>query len=442
MLNMIKKNGIKLSLVAALAVVPSAVQGASGGGMVEGSSESTSAIIEPANFEAQLNRINVGINLVRINTDILENMPVSVDSQWVDKVLAPLNTNELESLDDIKNDGYFSTVQYTNAILGRPGIRLSPLNYRLYHIASVIYKNDLNGYNAKIENQEDKFRLPNMNVFPDITDTKTYVTFKEDDKVALIDVAAESGNLYPNVEMATISLAPEDLQEEIIKAKDEYKESLRVYGDKESELKSIEAWLDDDKNAQSPEIAEKEAQVPTLKAEVEAAEKDADTKQEIYYQLIDEAALAIESNFDETKVPLARKLEKLLDTVDNNAFGAASMFTAATAGIYKGLGMASDEIQAIAQAKAVVMGLNITAKQKEELQDRLNDRYERMATGTLLAIPNIGIGLYYSAKQASLAGVYQKIVNKVIEGAEAAEEAQKAKEEADAKAAAEANKEA
>jgi hypothetical protein len=254
MLKKIKSSSIKLSIVAALAVSPFSLYAASAGGMIEGSSESSSAMLEDPSFEKQIVRINVGINLVRINTDILESMPVSQDSEWVDKVVSAVDYATVNNLDAVKYDAYYSTVNVTNALLGKAvSIRMSPLEARLFWQASVLYKNKTNGNKG--------FNIPNMNVFPDISDTKTYTSFKSDSKVSFIDVEAASGNLYNNVEDAVISLLPEDLQEAVSSAKSEYITARDELGSATSDVKTIDAWLDDDANAQSGERADKEAEL-------------------------------------------------------------------------------------------------------------------------------------------------------------------------------------
>lgn len=393
-------------MVAALAVSPLSLQAASAGGVIEGSSESTSAMIEDPSFEKQIVRINVGINLVRINTDILESMPVSQDSEWVDKVVAPVNYALVNNLDDVKYDAYYSTVNITNALLGKyVAVRMSPLEARLFWQASVIYKNKTNA--------NEGFNLPNMNVFPDISDSKTYTSFKSDSKVALIDVEASSGNLYNNVEDAVISLLPEDLQESVSSAKSEYITARDELGGATSSVKSIESWLDDDANAQSPERMDQEAELETAIVLEKERESEFENKESIYFELIASGAEAIESNFDESKIPLAKKLQNLLDAIDNNAFGAMSMFTSATAGMARGVGVVENELKAMMLAQALT---NLVGNQKQFIGDRL----ARLGVGTLLAIPNVFIGTYYAASQSSKIGKYQDVVNAVLSGAEAA----------------------
>ena len=371
---------------------------------IEGSSESTSALLEDPSYEKQLVRINVGINLIRINTDIIENMPVSEDSEWVEDVISPVNFEIVNSLDAVKNDAYYSTVRITNALLGKSAsIRMSPLEARLFWQASKIYKNGEEGYN-----------LPNMNVFPDIADSKTYTSFNigKESKVALKDVEAKSGNLYNNVEEAVISLLPEDMIENVSTVKDEYKEAIRQVGEVKSKIAELEAWLDEDENSESSDIEAKESELETSKAELEEKEATQDTAEEKYFTLLASGAEAVEANYDPSKVALAKKLDLLLDAVDYNAFGATSMFVSATAGITRGYGMISKELQAINTAQALT---NLVGNQKEFI----GERYKRMAVGTILAIPNIALGTYYAISQSSSVGKYQDIVGAVLAGEEA-----------------------
>lgn len=413
MLNFFKKTGIKLSLVAAIIATPSISMAASGSGFVEGSSESISAAMENPTFEGQLARINVGINLIRLNTDILERMPVSADAEWVDEVVADITSQmykETLSLKAVREDAYYSTVGLTNAILGRQAIPVSPLSARLFYEASIIYKNAKNG--------NSDFNLPDMNVFPSISDMKTYITFKDDSKVEIIDVEAKTG-FYRNVVEAVISLLPEDLKEEVLEAKKEMQNAKDIFSDATSIEGQLDAWLDDDVNSNSPEVAEKEEALELAKVKKDEAEKAFESKEDAYLALLESGAEAIGTDYDSSKVPLAKKLEKLLDTVDNNAIGAISMFTAATAGMVRGYATASDEMKAINQAQQLT---SLIGNQKQFLVER----YERMAIGTLMAVPNITIGTYMAISQSSEIGKYQDIINKILEGAKAEEEAAKA----------------
>jgi len=426
----IKNTGIKLSLVVAMVATPSVALAASGAGVVEGSSESTSAGFESPNFEGQIARINIGINFIRLNTDILKRMPVSEDAEWVDKLVSFSSLGSVHKSKSLREDPYYSTVGLTNYILHRAAVSVTPLTARLFYEAGVIYKNEANGYQSKDENGNNildekgyltsEFKTPNMNVFPDISDMTTYVTFQDEKGVAPIDVEAKEGKLYKNVEEATIALLPDDLQEEVQSSKKELEEVNEELNKLVSTIGVLEAWLDDDDNDGSSLVEQKETDLEVAEAEEKLAKERVSAKEDSYFLLLDSGADAVEANFDMSKVALAKKLEKLLDAVDNNALGAISMFTSATVGLVRGTGVIDEEMQAISQAQRLT---NLYGNQKQYL----GQRYSRMLVGTLMAVPNIAIGTYKAFAQSSVAGKYQNIVNKVLEAAKADEEA---KEEA------------
>lgn len=424
MIKKLKNTGIKLSLVAAIIAAPSMVLAASGSGFIEGSSESTSAMMENPNFEGQLARINIGINLVRLNTDIMERMPVSADATWVDAVVADFPYGEAMKIKALREDAYYSTVRLTNYILGRQAaLSISPLTARLFYEASVIYKNERNAKNPDgTLNGNQNFNLPDMNKFPDISSMKSFITFAENDKVEIINVEASKSKRHNNVVDATISLLPLDLQDEIKDALKEMKAEKKTLEDIGSKVGAIESWLNDDANDKSPEKAEKEEQLTIAKKDKDAQELVVDEKQETYFTLLDSGSDALEGNFDAAKVPLARKLEKLLDAVDNNAIGAISMFASATAGLVRGNSQLSNEIKAITAAQALT---TLVGNQKQFLVARA----ERMLVGALFAIPNIGIGTYYATGQSLEVGHYQNIISKVLEGAEVEAESEKIQKE-------------
>jgi hypothetical protein len=419
-MNFLRKKFASLSLVAAVALTP--ISGfALANGMAAGSSESTSALIEPANVERQLNRINDGINIIRVNNIVLFDMPVSQDAKWVDEVVAPISLTMQQRIDaakHIQNDPYYSTVQISNLILGQPTItKLTPVGYQLHHRIVTLFKNELSGYD------DENYKLPNLYALPSISDLKTYTHFPYDKNVQLIDVEGLTGTVYDNASDATIALLPDDLQEEVIAAGKEYKEKMAEYLEQKGKLGAIEAWLKDDKNGQDPSRAEQEEALAVKKEEVKQAEAIADEKEEIFFQALEKGALAVEMNFDSSKVQLAQKLDKLFESVDSAAVGALSLFTSATAHLMKnGFASLSDEVQAITAATAVAS----LVWQKDYLTLRL----KRLSTNAIYALPNIGIGSYYAYRQIRLAGKYQQIVDKVIEGHEAALEAQEAQMQA------------
>lgn len=393
-----------------MAIAPQALSA----GAVEGMSESTSAGLEAPNYEHQLVRINTGINFIRLSRDVLESMPISEDSEWVDKVVANMDTQMVQetlSLNDVKNDAYFSTAIITNVILRRPVLHMSPAIIRLYYVASVIYKNEANG--------NPDFHIPDMNEFPDYSSIKSFTHFKENEKVAYIDVEAKNGNLYKNLDEAILSMLPEDLQESANDAYAEYIVERNIFKDKAGDVNAVKAWIDDEKNSGNPDMANRKKGLEVLEQELEEQEKVFNSKKNVYLAILDKGADAIEANFDPSKVKLAKKVDKLLEFVDDGAINAISLFVSASIGIYKGYGEVDKELKALAWAQGLS---TLVGNQKVFIIERA----KRMVTGTLLAIPNITVGTYIITAGRGKISTYKDVVEAVLDGAKAMDESTEA----------------
>jgi len=199
MIKRLKNTVIGLSIVAAIAIAPSSLQA----GAMEGLTESTSAGLESPNFEKQLVRINTGINFVRLGSDVMESMPISEDSEWVDKVVANMDADmvrETMNLKEVKTDAYFSTVTLTNGILGRLDVPMSPAMIRLYYVASVIYKNESNLYKKDANNQFELDEKGNkIPLFFKKDDKGEFILDKAGKKIADIDYIIPDMNEFPDV---------------------------------------------------------------------------------------------------------------------------------------------------------------------------------------------------------------------------------------------------
>ncbi len=435
MFKRLKKVSLGISMVAALAVAPLSLQA----GVGEGLSESSSAMLEAPNFEHQLVRINTGVNFIRLTSDVMLEMPISEDAEWADLCVRTMDKKmvvDTLALDDVKNDAYFSTVMITNLLLRRPVISMSPTIIRLYYVASVIYKNKANSYvldeaGEKImgkdgkpkQNGNQNYHIPDFNEFPDVTNMDSFVKFKKDPKVSLIEVEAKNGNSYANVAKAIIALLPDSLQDKAKESRAELLVAREEVASTKGEVALLETWLDDEKNAGNPEKADKEAALEVAKKKNEMAEKAYDEKEEIYFSILEQGALQIEADFDASKVLLAKKIDNLLSLADDGAINAGSLFAAAMVGIYRGLGEYDKELKAILAAQALT---TLVGNQKQFLVER----YKRMLVGTLMAIPNIAVGSYYLASGRGAISTYKDVVGAVLDGAEAQEEAAKAAAEA------------
>jgi hypothetical protein len=426
-----RKELASLSIVASLMLAPSLVYAEGTGGFASGSSESVSALLEPANVEKQLVRINDGINLIRLNNIIINKMPISPEAKWVDETVQDLNPEiktKVESMKHVQTDPYLSTVKLTNEILGIPTItQLSPVAYVFHNRLSAVYD-----------------RMPDLYAMPSITSMNSYIEFGGNGKLKT-KIEASKGNRYDNATAAVMALLPKSYNKTLKNQFKTFENKQAEYLKIESDIGKLEAWLDDDKNVNNPKRAKQEEQLKIKKEEAKLAEKAVDEAEEIYFTTLENAALEIESNFDRKSVPLARKLDKLFATVDANAVGAISLFGVATGHIIKNsIGTLSQELDALRIAKQnlsvntvqnnlmiignnakVTINVNDKSKLVAQQQAALNLRATILAKNALFALPNIAIGSYYATKQIRFAGKYQGIVGKVLEIAEAEEEAAK-----------------
>jgi hypothetical protein len=159
--------------------------------------------MEKPNLEKQLNRISTGINIIRTNHDILYNMPLSVDSEWIDKIANDVDNETRNAIvRSLANDPYYATVEFTDKLAGdstmqlykaMSGSHITPTDIILFNRINILY-----------ETHPDVYYMP--------TSIDEYKEFRN---VDLNQVEALSGNLYKNVDQAVISLIPVELQESI-----------------------------------------------------------------------------------------------------------------------------------------------------------------------------------------------------------------------------------
>lgn len=352
--------------------------------------EGVQAATEPPSVEKQLDRASIGINIVKTNNDVLFNMPVSEDAKWVDTILDG-DDEQLENTikAQMRNDPY--TKSYFLS-----GIQQSPLMVDLYRRINVLYDVS-NMYYADI------YAAPKS-----MDEYTEYKNFK------LKKVEALNGKLFPNVEEGVISLTPDDMQEAINTAKDEYKSSQGVVLGLKEEIGTLEAYLDDDKNEKAEDRADKESELAVKEKELEDAEIVSEEKETLYFEILAKSAEAIQANFDGSKVKLAEKLSKLLDVVDSGATQSGTLFLITLAKTPSSLGQIGDELQRLQELK-----VRAAMQGGEGVVHSVDLRNERITTNGIYLLPNIAVGSYYAVKQVRLAGKYQDVVDAYLDAAEA-----------------------
>lgn len=426
--------------------------------------EALNSQMEVPTVEKQMNRVAIGVTMVRLNHLMDSKLPLSADSKWPQEVSKPMGKKEMEDLKqklyDI--DPYFATVNYTEPIqrknlgsgflmnhLGDAGQlvagaayqAVTPLTMRAYHKIEVFYGNDP-------KNWPDVFNFKK---------TKKFVEFPKEDQKKL-DISkfkvATTGNLYNKIGDAMMDLIPVNLQKDIKAAKSDMEDAQAKLEDLNRQKADVEAKLKKDDAQKSiqkvtlkainvktepvkpltpQERAQLEEEKKTLKEEIKAAESVLKEKQDIYFSLLENAGEELKSDInldDEAYVKLALNVNKIADQIDEGATEAYTQFgIAATQLLVNGaLVNFGKELQTLALAKPAV---------PVNLQSKYNARVERLMKNLFLIVPNMVMGTYYAHQQATVAEKYKEYTDIIVEAyntkKEQEEAAKKAAEEAKAK---------
>ncbi len=377
-------------------------------GAINSLREAGSAALEKPNVEKQLNRAKLGINLARTNSDILYNMPISVDATWptqLSQEITPERQNELQDR-YMEKDPFYATVKYSDVASGSLPT-LSPIAVDFYNRVDVLYS-----------------ETPDINALPGL-DLQKYREFPD---AQLNRVQAVKGKLYPNVEEAVISLTPESYQEDLKSANSEMKDAIEKVLSKKGEIGDIESYLES--NDGIPDISAKEQELAVKEKELEELEKVADEKSNIYFHKFEEAAKAVENSISLSPqhVELAQNIKKALDSVNSGATQTGSLFVIALAKIKPSLEQLDQELLTL---KAVQMRLTRDpAPWSQNAAKLVGKRSASIGVNAIYMLPYIAIGSYYSIQQAMISSKYSDIVSIIL----TAYETQLAQESAEAKA--------
>ena len=363
--------------------------------------EGGQAALETPNLERQLNRVNLGISIIRTNNDILHHMPISSDAEWVDQLLVDLNSSQRERITDrlLSSDPYYATVKltdqiYANASDNNPRAVLtlllppiSPLGYSLAHRLDVLYR-----------------QWPNVHFIPE--SLQDYSNFP-DARLRPVSGAALS------VEDAIVALMPVNYQKDIQDAKLEY-DRTRARLDA---AKQQSALLEDKakRNANS-------AAIEQAAAEEQEAQALFDASEEIYFALFDGAVAEIEAGVAlGENAQLAYKIAGLLDLIIEGATETASLFSIALLKTPGSLLQVEQELRVF----AIALSLGSVGRDKQT-QKFLRQRMSLVGNNVRTVFPSIAMGSYFAWSQVRLANKYRKIVDTVIEAYEAQEQQEEA----------------
>jgi len=387
--------------------------------------ESLASQMEVPTLENQANRVAIGMTIVRENNIMAFKMPISADAKWPSLVASDINDSTKKLIDSaLMDDPYFATQHYTkylqrkmlgsNQNLGSLGgyanitatvfdQSVSPLTYRAFQKIVIFYGNDkknwpdIFNYNSSLSN------------FLDFKDGK------------LQDIDSPTGDVYQTLGEAVISLLPVNLQKDLDAARLDMLDSFGEVASYKAEIGALETEL---KKAKDSKRFELQQELEVLKAKSLEVESISDEKEMIYFQLLDQAAIAIESDMDlsdENYVKLAKNINTVAKEIYTGSTQAYSSFALALSNlasnnIFQNLDV---EMKSLALAKANV---------PFNLQSKYNRRIGRVVKNSLYLFPNVFIGTYYASKQLSLARKYERLTDLIL----VADETKRAQEAAQA----------
>ena len=343
--------------------------------------EGVASSMEVPTLEKQINRVSIGMTIVRENHLMLNKMPISSDTTWPKDVRADLDKEQKNKLSKLlMYDPYYATVRHTD-----------------------IVQRDIIGFDKSMQNSSDgvKFaalilnrKVPplalgathKLNVFygdnpenwPNIFGTenslKDFLEFKSG---TLEDIEAAKGDVYENLVDALISLVPVNQQKDLEVAHYELQDAYDGVANlksEEGELKSsLESGIQDEPLS-SAQVQEAHERLQVIDVELRVAELNADEKEKIYFTLLEQSVIALQSDInldDENYVNLAKNINLVAQEVRSSSIEAYSSFGIALRKIQVNQVFANfpTELESLAKAKLFVPG---------KLQKKYNKRVARL----------------------------------------------------------------
>lgn len=391
--------------------------------------ETFSSQMEVPTLENQANRVAIGMAIVRENNIMAQKMPISADALWPEMVSAEMDDSTRGLINKaVRNDPYFATVHYTKHIqrkmlgsnrnlnsLGKYANltatildqSVSPLTYRALQKISIFYGKDEKNW-------------------PDIFNySGSFSNFLEFADGNLQDIESPKGDIYETIGEALISLTPTNLQKDLDVVRREMLDSFDEVASYKSQIGEIETELKPqikgNKNSQTLRREKRfalEQELAVLKRKSQEAESFANEKEAIYYQLLDSATVAIESEIDlndKNYFRLAKNINLVAQEIYTGATEAYTSFGVALGNLASNdiVENFPTELKSLAVGKAFV---------PMRLQSKYNQRVVRVAKNSIYLFPNIFMGTYYASKQLALARKYENITELILIAYETKEE--------------------
>jgi hypothetical protein len=380
--------------------------------------EGVASSMEVPTLEKQINRVSIGMTIVRENHLMLNKMPISSDTTWPKDVRADLDKEQKNKLSKLlMHDPYYATVRHTDIvqrdIIGfdksmqnsGDGVKFAvlllnrkvpPLALGAAHKLNIFYGDNPDNWPKIFENENS---------------LKNFLEFKSG---TLEDIEATKGDVYENLVDALISLVPVNQQKDLELS---YSELQDAYDDvanlksEEGELKSdLESGIQDEPPS-STQVQEAHERLQVIDVELRDAELNADEKEKIYFTLLEQSIIALQSDInldDENYVNLAKNINLVAQEVSSSSIDAYSSFGIALRKIQVNQVFANfpTELESLAKAKLFVPG---------KLQKKYNKRVARLVKNSVYFLPNVFMGTYYAYKQSRLAKKYIEFTDIIID---------------------------
>ncbi len=389
--------------------------------------ESFASQMEVPTLEKQVNRVAIGMTIVRQNYIMTYKMPISADAKWPKAISHELEESQKQEIaDKIQKDPYYATAHYTDFLQRRMLGSSATINQlgNYGHFAAMLINQTISPITYKVIQKTEVIYGKNSKNWPDIFDNDSlednFLEFKDG---KMVDIEAISGDVYQNLGEAMISLTPigmqKDLTQSQIEMLDAYEEVATLKSQKaqnESKLKIDEAQVKTkDKNENYKFLTTWEKQqikqeILILDEQIKKAESIANEQEMIYFTLLDDAMIAIQNEInidDENYVNLANNINIVSKEIQSGAIEAYTSFALALTNIVTNdvIMKFPTELVSLAIGKMYV---------PSNLQRKYDKRVLRVVKNSVYLLPNIFMGTYYAIKQIDLAQKYKDITETIM----------------------------
>lgn len=350
--------------------------------------------LEVPTLEAQLNRVAVGLGIVRENTMLMA-MPISADAQWPTAIGSDVSPQERRLIRQaLQRDPYYATHRYTDLVqmkmLG--GYMIPPTSA----LTERAFKRIVVLYGDAVENWPTFFSFDGgvgaLTQFHDGTPKP---------------VEAVTGNLYPGLDAAVTALLPANYRKEIETALEEQETARRRLAEFKQEKGMLESREQLENETMTYGVYE---QMNVLNVQIERAEEVVSEKEMIVARLLELAEDALQSDLrlNAEQVALAENILHVCDAVETGAIEAGTLFSIAMGNITLRdmLRRFPTEMESLAIGTAAVPG---------HLQGLYAKRLVRLAENAVYLLPAITVGSYEAISQVTDASRYARIAAIVVD---------------------------